>query len=195
MGSAGALMPDRSSESRRKAAAGAAGRVVLGRVVGAHALGGEIRVGWLGDGPEHLLAAGELSLGAGGPGDRSFAVEAARAGRPGEVRLRLRGVRDREAAEALRGLWVSTDRGALEPLPEGEYYWCELVGCRVEDQAGRPIGTVREIWETGAHDVLVVEGEDGRRRLLPAAEAFLKEVDVAGRRIAIDVIEGLLDPL
>jgi 16S rRNA processing protein RimM len=103
-------------------------------------------------------------------------------------------VGDREAAQALRGLWVSADRRALQPLPAGEYYWCELVGCRVEDQAGRPIGTVREIWETGAHDVLVVEGEDGRRRLLPAAEAFLKEVDVAGRRIAIDVIEGLLDP-
>jgi 16S rRNA processing protein RimM len=53
---------------------------------------------------------------------------------------------------------------------------------------------VKEIWETGAHDVLVVEGEDGRRVLLPAAREFLREVDVAGRRVVIDVIPGLLDP-
>ena len=84
--------------------------------------------------------------------------------------------------------------GALPALPEGEWYWYQVVGCRVESHDGRAIGVVRELWETGAHDVLVVEGDDGRRRLLPAARELIREVDVAGRRIVVEVIEGLLDP-
>jgi 16S rRNA processing protein RimM len=65
----------------------------------------------------------------------------------------------------------------------------------VEARDGEPIGTVKEIWETGAHDVLVVEGPDGRRVLLPAVGEFLREIDVAGRRLVIEAIPGLLDPV
>jgi 16S rRNA processing protein RimM len=171
--------------------------VVLGRVVGAHARGGEVRVRWLGDGPEHLLAVDRVRLGAadGAEDARSYAVLEAGAGRSGEVRLRLAGVEDRESAEALVGLHVLGGPAQLPALGEGEYYWFEWIGCRVEDAHGAPLGTVVEIWETGAHDVLVVEGADGRRRLLPAAAELLKEVDIEGRRIAIEVIPGLLDPV
>jgi 16S rRNA processing protein RimM len=172
-------------------------RVALGRVVGAHALAGEVRVRWLGDGPEHLLDATALWLGADpdGAGGRAVSVAGARSGRPGELLLRLEGVADRDAAEALRGLYLTADAQVLPPLPEGEHYWFELVGCRVEDTHGEPLGTVTEIWETGAHDVLVIEGTDGRRRLVPTAEDLLKEVDSDGRRIVIEVIPGLLDPV
>ena len=45
--------------------------------------------------------------------------------------------------------------------PRGEFYWYELIGCRVESESGQWVGTVREIWETGAHDVLLVEDEGG----------------------------------
>jgi 16S rRNA processing protein RimM len=65
----------------------------------------------------------------------------------------------------------------------------------VETSDGRKLGTVRELMETGAHDVLIVEDGTGRDLLLPAAGALLREVDVAGRRIVIEVPEGLLDPL
>ncbi len=82
----------------------------------------------------------------------------------------------------------------LETLPPGEHYWFELVGCRVEATSSGEIGTVKEIWETGAHDVLVIERPDGRQVLLPAVREFLREIDVAGRRLVIDEIPGLLDP-
>jgi len=196
--------------------------VALGRVLGAHGLRGEIRVRVLGDHPGHLCrakrvwlsgssgaaiadrVAGEAGRAQGheaapGPGEDAAAAAArtvteARAGRPGEVRIRLEGVSDREEAQALEGLWVLGETADLEPLAEGEWYWYEVVGCRVQADDGTPIGVVREIWETGAHDVLVVAGEDGRTRLLPAAETFLKEVDIRERRIVIEVISGLLDP-
>ena len=178
-------------------AGGSARRVLLGRVIGAHGIRGRLRVRWLGDGPENLLRMPEVALGS-GPDDaaaRSFAVEAVEPGRPGEVRLALEGVTDREAAEGLRGRLVL---GAVEHLPRlapGEHYEFELVGCRVETTEGMAVGVVREIWPTAAHDVLVVEGADGRRVLLPAAEALLRRVDVAERRIVLELPAGLLDPV
>ena len=115
-------------------------------------------------------------------------------GNPGEIRIALPGIEDWDSAEWLRVSFGLGDAASLPELPPGEHYWYELVGCRVEAGSGETVGTVKEIWETGAHDVLVVEGEDGRRVLLPAAREFLREVDVAGRRVVIDVIPGPLDP-
>jgi 16S rRNA processing protein RimM len=108
------------------------------------------------------------------------------------VRIALEGVADRDAAAALRGALVVGDAERLAPLPAGEHYWFELVGCRVEAEGGRALGTVREIWETGAHDVLVVEDEAGRKHLIPAAEAFLRRVDPAAGRIVVAPVPGLL---
>ncbi len=129
-----------------------------------------------------------------GEGARPYEVREKLPGRPGEVRMGLAGIGDRDSAEALRGSFVFGDPENLPELPPGEHYWYELVGCRVETRSGEPVGTVKEIWETGAHDVLVVEDRDGRRVLLPTAREFLREVDVAGRRVVIDEIPGLLDP-
>lgn len=169
---------------------------MLGRVLGAHGLQGMVRVKWLGDGPDNLIGAPELRLARtpDGTGARSYEVRGHLQGRPGEVRLALSGIGDRDAAERLKGLWVLGDPEELPALPPGEHYWYELIGCRVETRDGRSIGTVKEIWETGAHDVLVIEVADGRRVLLPAAGAFLREIDVAGQRLVVEEIQGLLDP-
>lgn len=166
-------------------------------MIGAHGVRGELRVAVLGDGPANLLHVRSLVLlgpdGAPEPGERE--VESAAAGRPGEVRLRLRGVGSREAAQALSGWRIAARPEQLAPLADGEHYWFQLVGCGVETPDGRMLGTVRELWETGAADVLVVADETGREVLLPAAAELLREVDVERRRIVIEVPEGLLDPL
>jgi 16S rRNA processing protein RimM len=171
---------------------------VLGRIAGAHGLRGQLRVALLGDGAENLRDAPwvELSFARehpeSDPGRRRYEVSSAAPGRPGELRLALAGVADRDAAAALRGAYVLGDVAHLAPLSAGEHYWFELVGCRVETAEGRALGSVREIWETGAHDVLVVEEEGGRVHLIPAAEAFLRVVDPAARRIVIEPVPGLL---
>ena len=151
----------------------------------------------LGDSPQNLLRAERVWLGREerDPVCQSLQVRGAAVGRPGEVRLSLVGIERREDAEARRGEVVLAETAVLEKLPPGEHYWFELVGCAVELADGRRVGTVRELWETGAHDVLVVEGPDGRRRLVPTAREFLKEVDIRARRIVIDPIPGLLDPV
>ena len=107
----------------------------------------------------------------------------------------LEGVDRREDVSALVGLLVMASADVLAPLPEGEFYWFELVGCRVESAGGEVIGEVREIWETGAHDVLLVEDEDGVRRLVPTAEALLEAIDLEARLIVVADLPGLLEPV
>jgi len=156
-----------------------------------------VRVKWLGDGPDHLIQAQELRLGRTPDGEAtsSYKVRGHLQGRSGEVRIALAGIEDRDAADGLRGCWVLGNPEELPSLPPGEHYWYELIGCRVETGDGRSVGTVKEIWETGAHDVLVIETADKRQVLLPTAGEFLREIDVSGRRLVVEVIPGLLDPV
>ncbi|MBY0400304.1 ribosome maturation factor RimM [Myxococcota bacterium] len=172
-------------------------RIVLAEILGAHGLRGELRVRVAGDSAENLLAADSLWLGRGldDAAARRVVVLGVGAGRSGELRLRLEGVDDRDQAEALKRLVVMTERSALSPLPSGEYYWHELVGCRVESESGLAAGVVQEIWETGAHDVLLVVDEQGVRRLVPTAAALMKSVDLEARRIVVADLPGLLDPV
>lgn len=173
-------------------------RVVLGQIAGPHGVRGQLRVAVLGDDPANLAAAPwiELSFDARAPAEdraaRRYEVTFAGSGRSGELRLGLAGVGDRDAADALRGAYVLGDAALLAPLEEGEHYWYELVGCTVVDLAGRELGVLTELWETGGHDVLVVVAGD-RRHLIPAAEPFLVSVDLAARRIVVAPVPGLLE--
>jgi len=179
--------------------------VVLGQIAGAHGVRGELRVRFFGDGPENLMGLAEVwlvaeedlrpSLDLSSAGVvRHHAVERRGRGRPGEVRLKLEGVTGREAAEALRGRFVVAPPSHLPDLREGEFYWHQLIGCRVRGSDGTPVGIVCGLMETGAHDVLVVEDESGRRHLIPAAAELVHEIDVESGEIVVELLPGLLEP-
>ena len=171
-----------------------AARIVLGQAVGAHGLRGEIRIRYLGDGPENLLRQTALWLEeAGRASAKPFEVVAAESGRPGEVRFKLEGIEEREAAQSLKGRMVLGAVEQLEPLEDGEFYWHQVVGCRAESKEGKFIGTVREIWETGAHDVLVVETEAGERHLISAAREIVTRIDPESGRVIVDILPGMFD--
>jgi 16S rRNA processing protein RimM len=169
--------------------------IALGRVVGAHGLRGEIRVRYFEGGPDELLRLERLVLGESEDDSEALAydVGSASVGRGREVRLALVGVDGRDAAEQLRGRLVMADPDRLEVLPEGEYYGYQFIGCRVEAEDGSEIGIVRGIWPIGENDLLVVEGEGGVEHLIPVVRDLLREVDIEGRRIVVEVIPGLLD--
>ena len=151
----------------------------MGRVSGAHGVKGQLRIGLDADDADTLRDVTRLVLAGERPDapDSRYEIESLGAGR---------------AAEALRGREVFVAKAELAPLAEGEHYGHELIGCRLEDESGAPLGQVRDIWATGAPDVLIVDGEDGREHLIPAA--LLREVDPAGGRAVVEVLPGLLDP-
>jgi 16S rRNA processing protein RimM len=97
---------------------------------------------------------------------------------------RLEGVDDRAVAEALKGMDVAVDRAEFPEAEEDEYYWDDLIGMEVNNTEDVVLGKVTGLLETGAHDVLRVLGE--RERLIPFVDAYVREVDLEGRRILVE---------
>ncbi len=100
------------------------------------------------------------------------------------VVARLAGCNDRDAAAALKGREVGVLRGALPETAENEYYWSDLIGLEVVNVQGEALGKVADVLETGANDVLVVEGE--RERLIPFVKQVILDVDLAAGRVSAD---------
>lgn len=89
---------------------------------------------------------------------------------------KLEGCDDRDAAEGLARKDVGIPRAAFPAVESGQYYWTDLVGAQVLNREGVLLGTVESLIETGANDVLVVQGE--RERLIPFVDQVVVEVDL-----------------
>ena len=109
--------------------------------------------------------------------------------------VKLEGVDDRNTAEEIRGMEVSIMASDLEELPEGEHYVRDLIGCRVVDRAqdGLEIGLLKDVISNTAQSVLDVETPEGRSVLIPAVDAFLRNIDEQARLIEVELIPGFLD--
>lgn len=101
------------------------------------------------------------------------------------VVAKLEGIDDRTQAEALTGCQLFIRRQQLPGLEAGEYYWSDLIGLTVETPQGEPLGIVSGMLETGADDVMVLQGE--RERLIPfVMDEIVREVDLVKRRLVVD---------
>jgi 16S rRNA processing protein RimM len=101
------------------------------------------------------------------------------------VVVKLHGVHDRDAAAGLIGAHIAVGLDQLDPLPDGDYYWAQLLGLEVVDLQERILGTVGHLLRTGAHDVLVLEGE--RQRLIPfVRDRVVKDIDLGAGVIRVD---------
>lgn len=92
---------------------------------------------------------------------------------------------DRNAAEKLKGLLIAVPRSSLPQHAADEYYWSDLIGMAVENEAGIRLGTVAKLLETGANQVLSVTGENGEI-LIPFVATAIKQVDLKNRTIRVD---------
>ena len=128
--------------------------VPVGTVGRAHGVRGWVRIRSDMDPPEDLLRHDTWLLDRAGRWTPA-AVRSARTHGNAFV-ARFDGVEDRDAAVALTGLRLGLPRAALPALDDGQYYWVDLIGLEVRDEAGEPLGVVREMIETGANDVMVV---------------------------------------
>ena len=101
------------------------------------------------------------------------------------VIARLEGIDDRDQAAALIDCDVAVSRDDLPAAEEGTYYWADLEGLEVVHKDGTVLGTVAYLLETGANDVLVIEGE--KERLVPfIADEVILDVDVVKGVIRVD---------
>lgn len=164
--------------------------VAVGRILRPHGIQGELLVAVLSDIPERFSPGSQLLLSLPGKLPVSAEVSASREHKGGLL-VRLAGVDDRDAAEAMRGGQLEVERARVPAAPAGTYYHYELVGCRCMTAAGE-LGEVVDLTEDGGGLILIVS--DGRRQVpVPFVARFLKEVDVLRGRIELDLPEGLLE--
>ncbi|MDD3579464.1 MAG: ribosome maturation factor RimM [Desulfobacca sp.] len=162
-------------------------RIILGRVVGAHGIRGEIKVWAEAEGAETFLQIGEVEL-----AGRGYQVTGARPHKR-YLLLSLAGICTRNQAEALIGQEVRGAAESLPPLPEGEYYWDEILGLAVyRTDTGAYLGRVTEIIPTAAHDVYVVR-EGDREYLIPARVEVIQEISLEQGWMKIDPNVGVLE--
>jgi len=119
-------------------------------------------------------------------GDDARIVEATGVRRQGAALVaKLEGCESPEQAEGLRGRIVAVSRASFPPVGEGEVYWVDLLGARVVNRRGVELGSVSEVTNSGAQDLLEVRQGD-RVLLLPMVEQYVDEVDLTQRLIRVD---------
>jgi len=167
--------------------------LVVGRVVKAHGVTGEVVVEVRTDDPDNRFAPGTVLRGRPKTGpQREYVVDAARE-HSGRLLLRLDGVADRETADSLRGTVFLVDSEDLPPIEDpDEFYDHQLEGLQVLTTTGTPVGSVAEVLHTAAGELLSVRTDEGEV-LVPFVSAIVTSVSLADQTIEIDPPEGLLE--
>lgn len=113
----------------------------------------------------------------------------------GRLILKFEGIDSISAAEELRGHRMQIRRDQLKPLEEGEYYYDDLIGCRVvEEGSGRELGVVNDVLEPGGPLVLEVRNDETEDEILiPFRREICVVIDTDARLIHVDMPEGLED--
>ena len=134
--------------------------LTLAAVTGAHGVAVEVRLKLLGDGLDALK--GHKSF-----NDGALTLSKVRSDNKGGAIARFAEVRDRTAAEALRGTALCVPREALPALDEGEFYFSDLLGLAVVTEKGEAVGTVCAVENFGATDIVEIEKPDGKKFMVP----------------------------
>ena len=165
--------------------------VVLGHIASAHGIRGEVLVRTYTAVPGDIAAYGPLTDAS---GQRQFEIAALRVTGKGVV-MRIKGINDRTAAEALRGTTLHAERSALPPTGDGEYYHADLVGLSAVSAEGAAIGTIISVQNFGAGDLLEIKIA-GRQdtELVPFTGTFVPAVDLAAGRATVIMPDLVGDP-
>ena len=159
--------------------------VIVGRVLAARGLRGEVRVEVITDSPSRFSTGGILYL-----KGRPQRIQRSSSLPKGTVVLKLEGINSRSEAESLRDSFLMVPEDMVPPLPEGEYYHFQIIDMQVYTQEREYLGQITQILSTGSNDVYVVS-HDGQELLIPALDEVIKEVDVERGMMTVELPEGL----
>jgi len=157
--------------------------VLLAAVIGAQGL--KVKARLFTASPDALPRYGVLHTRDG----RRLKVTAFRPTKPGEAVIAFEGVRDRNAAEALKGAELLVDRAALPQTEEDEFYHADLIGLEARDAEGRILGKVSALYNYGASDVIQLTRPDGNDVLLAFSRETVPVLNIAAGYIVVAVPE------
>jgi 16S rRNA processing protein RimM len=157
-------------------------RILLGRIAGAHGIRGDVLIKTFTEAPENIGAYGPLSD---EQGARTYEIQSARPTPKGVV-ARIKGIADRNGAEALRGVTLYVDRDRLPAAADGEFYHTDLIGLAALDGEGKQVGEIIAVHNFGAGDLIEVRlTGSSKTELVPFTDAAVPAVDIAARRVVV----------
>lgn len=154
-------------------------RLTVGTIVGTHGVHGELKVRLTTDEPEHFAALEQIFL---GDEERPRKLRSVRFDN-GQALIRLAGIATPEEGQRHRGQRLRIAGTDAKPLGPDEYFLYQLIGLTAYDPGGKRIGTVTDLMETGAHDVLVITPERGADILVPNHPEYVTAIDPANGRL------------
>lgn len=156
-------------------------RLCVAVIAGAHGVRGDVRIKSFTADPEGLAAYGPLTDKAGA---REFRIKVHGLAK-GLLRAHIKGVDDRNAAEALAGVELYIERTQLPEPEEDEFYHSDLIGLRAELEDGSDYGVVRALHDFGAGDVIEIVLAAGGTVVLPFTKAVVPSVDMGAGVVVI----------
>lgn len=169
-------------------------KIKIGKVVNAVALRGEVKVYHYSDYKERFEELDCVILERKNS-SKSYAIEKVRY-QNDMVILKLAGVDDRNAAEALKESDVMITEEDLRELPEDTFYVRDLIGCKVlnaNDPDAAEIGVIKDVMQNTAQDIYVIKTASGKEALIPAVGDFVDEVNIEAKYVKVKLIPGLVD--
>jgi 16S rRNA processing protein RimM len=162
---------------------GLADPVVIGTIASPHGVRGTLKVKAPGSG-RHLRKGVKPVV----KGERRRILAARET--PKGFLVDLEGIGDRELAGCLRGAELLLGREELDTLDEEEFYVGDLVGLEAYDAAGTRLGSVADIFETPAYEVLVVRDDESAEHYAPFTLEHVPLVDMEEGRVVMNLSEG-----
>ena len=107
--------------------------------------------------------------------------------------LKFKGYDNINDIEMYKGCDLMVTREDAVPLEENEYYIADLLGMEVVTDEGKKLGVLKDVLQTGANDVYVVERKNGKEVLLPAIKQCILDVNLDEQKMTVHVLDGLLD--
>lgn len=163
--------------------------MLLGVVTGVRGLKGDLRIRSFTADPADLTAYGPLWDKDAAKTYRVKVIGAAK----GQLIARIKGVGDRTAAEAMKGLELHIPRSSLPKPADDEFYHSDLVGLQAVSLDGEILGTVSAVEDFGAGDVLEVSGGPYKGLVVPFTKGVVVDVDIEAGRLSVDPPLGLLE--
>ena len=160
-------------------------QVLLAAVIGAVGLKGEVRAKLFTATPDALPRYKSLHTASG----RKLVITAFRSPKEGEAVIAFEGVRDRDAAEALKGAELYVDRTTLPETGEDEFYHADLIGLEARDGEGRVLGKVAALHNFGASDVIELIRPDGDSVHLAFTKETVPVINIEAGYIVVAVPE------
>ena len=163
----------------------------IGRVIRPQGLAGRLKVFSYLESQDVLDALAEVFIGRRAQEAAVFPLHAVQKGREFFV-LTLGGVEDKDTAAKMVGSSVWMPSEAMKQLPDGEYYWHEIIGLEVVTEEGRILGRIESVFPTGSNDVYVCRGME-KEILLPAIGDVILKIDRDRGLMVVRLLKGLTE--